>query len=180
MTRSAEIEASTSIVQPVLARHDRGLLAISIFKFSKCVLLAVVGFGALQMLRPEVAEWAEARAAAWELNDERRILQFVFEQACDLSETRLRAIGIGCLVYAAIFLVEGIGLYLERRWAEYLTIVATGSLIPIELYEIAHHATIGKFAILAVNIVIVWYLVYRLRQQHADPSPPGRRCPKGG
>ncbi len=170
MTRSAEIEASTSIAPPVRARHDRGLLAIAIFKFSKCVLLAVVGFGALQMLRPEVADWVEARAAAWELNDERRILQFVFEQACDISDMRLRAIGIGCLVYAAIFLVEGIGLYLERRWAEYLTIVATGSLIPIELYEIAHRATIGKFAILAINIAIVGYLAYRLRQQRVLPA----------
>jgi uncharacterized membrane protein (DUF2068 family) len=119
------------------------------------------------MLRPEVAEWAEARAAAWELNGERQLLQAVFERLCDLSYTRLRAIGIGCLVYAAVFLVEGVGLYLERRWAEYLTIVATGSLIPIELYEISRHPTIGKFGILAVNIGIVWYLAYRLRRQRA-------------
>lgn len=152
------------------SRHDRGLLAIAIFKFTKCALLGVVGFGALQMLRPEVAEWAEARAADWELNDERRILQLVLERACDLSETRLRAIGFGCLAYAAVFLIEGIGLYLERRWAEYLTIIATGSLIPIELYEIARHATLGKFAILGVNLVIVGYLAYRLRQQRADLS----------
>jgi len=159
--------AATVDASAAHARHDRGLLAIAIFKFTKFALLAVIGFGALQMLRPEVAEWAEARAADWELNDERRVLQYIFEQACDLSDTRLRAIGIGCLVYSAIFFVEGVGLYLERRWAEYLTIVATGSLIPIELYGIAHHATLGKFAILAVNIAIVAYLVYRLRQQRA-------------
>lgn len=153
----------TSAAPASQVRHDRGLLAIALFKFAKCVLLSLVGFGALQMLRPEVMQWVEARLVQWEINDERRVLQFVVERVCDLGDARLRVIGIGCFVYATIFLIEGIGLYQERRWAEYLTIIATGSLIPVELYGIAHQPTVPKFAILAINIVIVAYLGYRLR-----------------
>lgn len=153
------------------ARHDRGLLLIAIFKFAKFVILLALGFGALQLLRPEVAEGTETWAAELSSRDERRVLQYVLERASGISDARLRALGIGCFIYAAVFLTEGIGLYLERRWAEYLTVVATGSLVPIELYELAKHVTLGKIAILVVNLAIVAYLVYRLRSAKLSEAP---------
>lgn len=164
MERVTTIDARATTTAPP-RRHDRGLLAIAIFKFTKVALLVAAGFGALQMLRPEVSAGAETWAAELALNDERKVLQFFLDRANGLSDARLRAITIGCFVYGAIFLTEGVGLYFEKRWAEYLTIVATGSLIPIELYEIARHATPGKFAILAINLLIVGYLAYRLKHQ---------------
>lgn len=69
------------------------------------------------------------------------------------------------MIYAALFLTEGIGLGLEKRWAEWLTVVITISLIPIEIYEIFHHTTPVKITVLLINIAIVAYLVYRIRKR---------------
>ena len=44
------------------------------------------------------------------------------------------------LFYGSLFATEGIGVWLERRWTEYLTIIATGSLVPFELYELIRFA----------------------------------------
>jgi uncharacterized membrane protein (DUF2068 family) len=58
-------------------------------------------------------------------------------------------------------LVEGVGLLYRKRWAEWLTVVATSLLIPVELYELVRHVSVLKAGGVAVNIVIVVYL-YRV------------------
>jgi uncharacterized membrane protein (DUF2068 family) len=71
---------------------------------------------------------------------------------------------VGTFIYAAIFLTEGTGLALSKRWAEYFTIITTASFLPLELYEIIHRATIAKGVALVINIVVVIYLVRELRR----------------
>ena len=56
-------------------------------------------------------------------------------------------------------------LILRRRWAEYLTIITTGGLLPLEVYEINKHITWIKIGVLLVNIAIVVYLVARVRRK---------------
>jgi uncharacterized membrane protein (DUF2068 family) len=62
-------------------------------------------------------------------------------------------------------LTEGIGLLLRKRWAEYFTIITTGGLVPLEIYEIARHVTAAKIVVLALNVAIVVYLVVRVREE---------------
>jgi uncharacterized membrane protein (DUF2068 family) len=67
--------------------------------------------------------------------------------------------------------VEGGGLFLRKRWAEWLTVVATTLLIPLELYELVRRPSALKGAGLIVNILIVLYLVRVVRrkgQRQAD------------
>ena len=80
-----------------------------------------------------------------------------------LDSHQLRAIRAGTLVYAALLLTEGIGLLLRRRWAEYFTVIVTGSFIPIEVYEITRRLTWTRVALLGVNVAVVWYLIAVLR-----------------
>jgi uncharacterized membrane protein (DUF2068 family) len=80
---------------------------------------------------------------------------------------RIRELGIGTFIYAALFLTEGIGLWLLKRWAEWFTVIATGSLIPIEAYEIYRHPTPLKLLVLILNAAIVAYLVYRIVRRPA-------------
>ena len=63
-----------------------------------------------------------------------------------------------------MFVVEGWGLWREKRWAEYLTVIVTASLIPLEIWEIVRHFTWLKVFALVVNVAIVWYLIYLLRR----------------
>ena len=81
-----------------------------------------------------------------------------------LDARQLRAIGAGTLVYAALLLTEGIGLLLRRRWAEYFTVIVTGSFIPIEVYELTRRLTGTRLALLGVNVAVVWYLIVVLRR----------------
>jgi len=67
------------------------------------------------------------------------------------------------ILYAALEATEGVGLALRRRWAEYLTVIATGVLIPYEAYEVVLHATLFKVGALLLNLAVVGYLAYRKR-----------------
>jgi uncharacterized membrane protein (DUF2068 family) len=77
--------------------------------------------------------------------------------------------------YAAVFLIEGVGLTLRRRWAEWLTVGVTASFVPFELYETVAHFGTGKVIALAINVAVVAYLARRRLQEH-QPAPR-RRVP---
>jgi uncharacterized membrane protein (DUF2068 family) len=82
----------------------------------------------------------------------------------------LEAVSAGTAVYAALLLIEGVGLWLRQRWAEYFTVIVTASLIPLELFEIIRRPTVTNLVLLAINIVIVVYLVasvLRALRKHA-------------
>ena len=59
-----------------------------------------------------------------------------------------------------------LGLWLRKHWAEWFTVVATGSLIPLEAYEVIEHASWLKLGILVGNVVIVVYLARIAMQPH--------------
>ena len=72
-------------------------------------------------------------------------------------------LAIGAIAYALLEGTEGVGLAMRRRWAEYLTVIATGLLIPYEAYEVIHQATLFKVGALLLNLAVVGYLAYRKR-----------------
>ena len=72
-------------------------------------------------------------------------------------------IGLAAIVYGLLECVEGIGLVLRRRWAEYLVVLATGAFLPLEVSEVLHRPSPLKVGALLVNIAIVVYLVWRKR-----------------
>ena len=143
--------------------HDRGLFALALFKMAKAILLCMAGAGALSLLRP--AEEAKVRELLSDITI-RQGHRFV-EQALHLmnvaSPRQMTFVGLASICYGLLFATEGVGLWMEKRWAEWLTILATGSLIPFELYELARALTPFRALALAVNVVAVIYLIYRLR-----------------
>ncbi len=66
-------------------------------------------------------------------------------------------------LFAALYVVEGVGLALARRWAEYLTVVVGISFLPVEVVALSHSVTLPRAAALALNIAVVWYLIVQLR-----------------
>src|SRR5207237_6135277 len=78
-----------------------------------------------------------------------------------LDNRKLEEISAGSFFYSALLLTEGMGLWLGKKWAEYFTIIATGSFIPLEVYELVKRVSILKVAALVVNVAIVCYLVVR-------------------
>lgn len=141
-----------------------GLMAIAIFKFLKGLALLAVGFGVLHFLHrdlaTEIARWVDF----FRIDPHNHYLQRILEKVANVDERKLRELSIGTFFYAALFLTEGTGLALRKRWAEYLTILSTASLMPIEALEIYKHASVAKVVLLIVNIAIVVYLVLQLRR----------------
>jgi uncharacterized membrane protein (DUF2068 family) len=75
----------------------------------------------------------------------------------------LHEIGIALLAYALLEAVEAVGLWYGKRWAEYLTFVATTLLLPLEVYEIIHKGTVLKVIGFLINVAVVLYLLLRKR-----------------
>jgi len=76
---------------------------------------------------------------------------------------RVQLLGLSAFAYAALFAVEGTGLWMQKRWAEYFSIVATSSLLPLEIYEVVKRVTMLRIAVLVSNVAIVAYLVWKVR-----------------
>jgi uncharacterized membrane protein (DUF2068 family) len=75
----------------------------------------------------------------------------------------LDEIGVVALGYAALEATEMVGLWLAKRWAEYLTFVATALLLPLEVYELTTKVSVMKIAVFLINLAIVMYLVIAKR-----------------
>ena len=136
-----------------------------------------VGLGALQLLHPDVAARAQQWVAALATNSDRQIVQQLIALIGDLSPARLEALGIGAFLYAALFATEGVGLWLRKRWAEFLTVIATLTFVPVAVFELTRKVSPSRLAALAVNLVVVAYLARRLLSRRRDePLEPGLRA----
>ena len=131
---------------------------IALFKLVKAALLIAVGVGTLKLLHKDVAGAVEHWVELLRLDPNNHYIDTALEKASSLTPDKIKELGLGSMVYAGLFLTEGIGLWLEKRWAEWLTVIITSSLIPIEIYEITQHTTPVKIAVLLINIAIVAYL----------------------
>jgi uncharacterized membrane protein (DUF2068 family) len=145
-------------------RKDRGLRLIALFKFAKALLLIAVGLGALQLLDPDTAGRAQRWATALATGSDRRFVQHLLAQATGQSPGRLEVLALGAFLYAGLFTTEGVGLWLGLRWAEYLTVIATASFVPIEVFEILQRRDLLRVGALVMNLDVVAYLVDGLRR----------------
>jgi uncharacterized membrane protein (DUF2068 family) len=140
--------------------HNRWLILIAAFKLAQALLFIAVGVGAIRLLHKNVGELIEQLAHhLLRHNPEGRLINFLFERASLLNDHILRRIGAALFVYAALDLIEGTGLYLEKAWAEYLTLVITASFLPFEIIELFHKLTWIRVSLLTVNMLVLFYLL---------------------
>lgn len=152
------------------AKTNRWLRVIAIFKLFKGILLVLLALGAFRLLHKDVAETLEHWTKAVRIDPDNRYLAGLLAKASLVDDRKLEELGALTLIYAALFLTEGIGLLMRKRWAEYLTTIATASFIPLEIYELFKHATVVKAALLFVNVAIVVYLIVTLRKNAKQGS----------
>ncbi len=153
------------------ARRVRYLKLIALFKIGKGALLLLLGVSLLFLnartrWMDALSNWAadeilleHSRAVAYLLNK----LQAV------LAGGALRATGLLALFYSAVLFTEGIGVYMQQRWAELLMIFATAGLIPIEVRHLWHRPGLVGALILLANCFIVWFLYRVLKRDKTKP-----------
>jgi len=144
--------------------HGRGLRVIAAFKLLKALALIAVGVGAVRLLHKDVAAIAEHWVNMFQVDPHNHFINLLLAKLANVDDRRLKELSVGTFIYAGIFLVEGVGLALQKRWAEYFTIATTASLLPIEIYELARLVTVGRCLALGINLAVVAYLVFELRR----------------
>ena len=154
-----------TVARPAPTRRFNVLRTIAVYKLVKVLLLLALAYGEVRLsdasLAAKLVTWASARPLGLEHDVATRFLEWF----SGLSASRLHALRIVTFAYAAVFATEGIGLWMQKRWAEWLTVIVTASLIPLEVWELMFRPNIGKAAVLVTNTAIVIYLAWHVRSR---------------
>ena len=146
----------------------RGLLVIAAFKLFKGLVLFAVGIGAVKLLHRDTAFEFERWADLFRVDSNNFYIHRLLEKVANVDDRKLRELSVGTFFYSALLLTEGTGLLLRKRWAEYFTIIATSSFIPLEVYELTRRVTSAKLIVLLLNFAVVVYLVIALRRDRTN------------
>jgi uncharacterized membrane protein (DUF2068 family) len=163
-------------------RRVRYLKIIALFKIAKGMLLFLLGFSLLFLNSrtgwlDAISDWTDEEL----LLGHSRAVTFLLNKLQEMlaGGGALRATGFLALFYCAVLLTEGVGVYLQKRWAELLMIFATATLIPLEVRHlwhqlIFHRPSLTALLILLANCFIVWFLYRVLKRDkveaHAEPK----------
>jgi len=139
--------------------HNRWLLLIACYKFFYALFFVAIGLGAHRLLHKDVADQIDILARHLRFNPESHLLTFILDKASLLNDPALRRIGFFAFAYAGLTLAEGIGLYLEQAWGEFLTLAITASFLPWETLEVFRRITWVRIGLLIINILVFLYLL---------------------
>jgi uncharacterized membrane protein (DUF2068 family) len=159
---------------------NRWLELIAAYKLLQAILLITVGIGALRLMGKDVGDILYNLAEGMHFNPEGKLISILLDQAQLIDDHWLRRLSLFMFGYAALGLLEGIGLMLEKVWAEYLTAIITASFLPLEILEIVHRITWFRVGLFAGNLAVLVYLVSHLvgRRWYGERNPHGRESLK--
>jgi uncharacterized membrane protein (DUF2068 family) len=146
--------------------HDAFIKVIIVERVIKASVLILLAIGLIFAgQKGWLAQWADQAQNELNLDTGHNFLVVLLLQLLvvigNISHTTVLA--MGALAYAALEGAEGVGLAMRRRWAEYLTVIATGVLIPFEAYEVIRQVTLFRSGALILNVAVVGYLAYKKR-----------------
>ena len=157
-------------------KRPAGLEAIIVYKLTKSAAQAILGAAGIWLVvrgaEAGVATFAEFLlehfAGAWAL----RAATLLVRAA---TRGRVELLAFALLADAVLSAVEGLALRAGRWWAPWLVVIATGLLLPWEVWELVRHPAWGRVAILVINVAVVAYLLRAVAREHRH-----RRDPVGG
>ena len=159
---------------PSAAHRDRGLLLIGIFKLLKSAFFFCIGVGAIHLMDKDLGDEVMRLAHALRFDPESRVVALLLDKVDLIDASRLKQIGFATFAYSALALTEGVGLLLEKPWAEYLTLGLTISFLPWELFELARRPDWLRLGLLLLNLAVLWYLLWLLKRKRlrsTDSTP---------
>jgi uncharacterized membrane protein (DUF2068 family) len=119
--------------------------------------------GALSQLFERDLTLFKPLATHWGYDLDHSSIVDTIRKSFNYKHSTLNLVAILLAAYAVIELIEGVGLWLAKRWGEYFAAVATALFLPIEIYELTEHATTFKIATFSLNVLAVLYLVLAKR-----------------
>lgn len=167
------MEAVTIPLQGAKPRDGRratGLYTVIAIKLGKGLLLLALALGIYSLLGDNLAREYDELLHWLRQNPEHDFWAAVGAKIETLSPGVITSVASGTLLYAVLLFVESFGLFLRAAWAAWLAISETAFFIPIEVFELVRDFRFGIALLMAVNALMVWYLVRnrkRLFQPHS-------------
>lgn len=159
------LEPSTDANIPAQPHHDRWIIAIGVFKLLQTMAWLLLGIGALRLLHKDLLDVVEHWILALRFNPEGHFVSLLLGQVALLSPHRMKQISAAIFAIAALDAIEGIGLVLEKAWAEYVTLILTASFLPWELRAVVRHPTEIRIGLAIINIAVVLYLLWFVKMR---------------
>jgi uncharacterized membrane protein (DUF2068 family) len=141
---------------PPAQHHNKWLLLIAAYKLIQAILFCAIGVGAVRLLHKDIGDLLDHLANHL---PESRVVDFLLDKASLLNDPLLRRIGAAAFFYAVLSIFEGAGLFLEKVWGEYLTLVITASFLPWEIFELFRRLTWIRVSLLTINALVFIYLL---------------------
>jgi uncharacterized membrane protein (DUF2068 family) len=157
-----------SMGEPI-ASHESGLRGIIAIKAFYGILFFLIGLGVFALINKDISDLAEKAADSLGIDPENGNFNAFLEWLTGISPKQIAAVGLGTILYSGLYLTMAWGLHLRQAWAEWLTIVATGLFIPVEIYEVVRSWRLTYVLVLVINASIVWYLLRRRARLSAVP-----------
>jgi uncharacterized membrane protein (DUF2068 family) len=145
-------------------KNVRGLHVVALIEGAKGLLVLMVGFGLLSFIHKDVDESAMHLVEHFHLSPTSHYPRIFLDLAEHITETKLWYMALAAIIYSVVRIIEAIGLWLRKTWAEWFAVL-TGSLyIPVEIFEVIRRVTWQRVTVLSINVVVVAYLLFVLIQ----------------
>jgi len=143
----------------VRQNHSNLFLRLIIIEkaFLGCLTLALSA-GLLSLVNKDMEAFAVQVAQVFNLDADNHFLMLAMDYLTNARVSTLIGVSVVGFFYAGLNFVEAYGLAKRYRWAEYLTVIATGMFIPFEIYEVIDQLTPLRLGALVINILIVVFL----------------------
>lgn len=141
-----------------MQKHSLFLKIIIVEKLLLGVLFAALSFSLLTLLNKDMMVFTDQVIVFLNLDIEKNYVQDILEWLMKIKGGTIVGISAGMFVLSSLNLMEAYGLHMRRRWAEWLTVIATSLFIPLELYEVIQQQTMVRIGALVINVAIVYYL----------------------
>lgn len=142
---------------------DRGFHSVVFGLLAAALFLVDTKLFDLQSFARSAADRLDGVASNTGPHGSHDLLSKELHKIADLNRGTVTALAITAVLYCIVEGVEAVGLWKERRWAEYLTVVATAGFLPYEVYELLDRVSVIRVGALVVNVGILVYLIYAKR-----------------
>lgn len=141
-----------------MEKHSFFLKIIIAEKLLLGLLFAAISLGMFSLLNKDMEVFSDRLNFFLNLDLEKAYIQEFVDWLTNIKGGTIIGISTGMFILSSLNLVEAYGLHMRRRWAEWLTVIATSLFIPLELYEVVQKQTLLRIGALVINVAIVYYL----------------------
>jgi uncharacterized membrane protein (DUF2068 family) len=142
--------------------HLRGLHIVALFEGAKGLLVLVAGFGLLSFIHKDIHEAAMRLVEHFHLNPASHYPRIFLDLTERMNDNQLWGMALAAATYSVVRVIEAVGLWLKKSWAEWFAVLTGGIYIPIEIFEVARGVTWPRVTVLVVNLGVVSYLLFVL------------------